>query len=432
MTNTEFALAQQRIEARRRLRAAQTQARQAPQTQSAISCGLHRLPFPISRIGRLGSETWSLVKGREGTRPTYRVGQLDAEQLDEELLSLLKDQVGEALRYFDPHFRDDWTAEINLILRTILFKLTLWDHDTTYGAALQNLRYADARKTSSVWVGPSRWQKALLGFFSVGGRYAWTKWEDWLMDQQGGLDEPSDNVRLLSRTASLISLMHSTAALASFLVFLTNGRYRTLLDRILRLRLTPRTDQLHRELSFEYLNRQLVWHAFTEFLLFLLPLVGIRRWRRWLSKAFQRIRSLVRGTSSQGEQENETRGALSFLPERTCAICYRDQNPTYTSEQDILAATGSAGGVIGSAQTDITNPYETIPCGCVYCFVCLAQTLEAEDGHAWVCLRCGALVQECKPWTGDVLEVADDSERVTDPKFHSKQSEDVILEQITG
>ena len=42
-----------------------------------------------------------MIKGREGTRPTFRVGQLDAEQLDEELLDLLKGQVGEALKYFD-------------------------------------------------------------------------------------------------------------------------------------------------------------------------------------------------------------------------------------------------------------------------------------------------------------------------------------------
>lgn len=256
------------------------------------------------------------------------------------------------------------------------------------------------------------------------------------MDRQGGYDEvrmqvfaeglcsrhllqPSDSIRFLSRTTSLVSLIHSMAALASFLIFLINGRYRTLLDRILRLRLTPRTDQLRREISFEYLNRQLVWHAFTEFLLFVLPLVGIRRWRRWLSKAFQRIKTLVRGSSSLGDQAKEPRGALSFLPQRTCAICYRDQNPTHTSERDVLAASSSSGGVIGSAQTDITNPYETIPCGCVYCFVCLAQNLEAEEGHGWVCLRCGTLVQECKPWAGDVLEKIDGVEHMTDVKVES-------------
>ncbi len=107
------------------------------------------------------------------------------------------------------------------------------------------------------------------------------------------------------------------------------------------------------------------------------------------------------GSADEGETKS---GELSILPERTCAICYQDQNSTLTSEAEIVAASGASGGVIGSAQTDITNPYETIPCGCTYCFVCIAGRLEAEEGEGWVCLRCGVIVKECKPWSGDVLE----------------------------
>jgi len=96
-------------------------------------------------------------------------------------------------------------------------------------------------------------------------------------------------------------------------------------------------------------------------------------------------------------------GELAFLPERTCAICYSDQNPAGgNTEQDIVAGGGNS-GIIGSAMTDITNPYETDPCGCVYCFVCLAQKIEAEEGEGWICLRCGGLVKECRPWSGDVV-----------------------------
>ena len=189
----------------------------------------------------------------------------------------------------------------------------------------------------------------------------------------------------------------------SFLVFLVNGRYRTLLDRVLRLKLAPPSSHVSREVSFEYLNRQLVWHAFTEFLLFILPLVGIGRWRRWLSRAWRKSKALFR-VKNDDEREMSPKGELPFLPERTCAICYQDQNPTSTTENEIMAISGASGGVIGSAQTDVTNPYETIPCGCIYCFVCIARKLEAEEGEGWICLRCGELVKMCKPWTGDVLE----------------------------
>lgn len=205
--------------------------------------------------------------------------------------------------------------------------------------------------------------------------------------------------------SDIVSTTHLIAVFASFLVFLVNGRYRTLLDRILRLRLAPPKSQVTREISFEYLSRQLVWHAFTEFLLFLLPLVGISRWKRWLSRAWRKTKALAKRDTGD-EHEAASSGELAFLPERTCAICYKDQNPTSTSENEIMAVSGASGGVVGSAQTDVTNPYETKKCGCIYCFVCVAKSLEAEEGEGWTCLRCGELVKECKPWAGDVLEEA--------------------------
>lgn len=223
--------------------------------------------------------------------------------------------------------------------------------------------------------------------------------------EQSDDSQPNANIRLLSRMSSIASTTHSIAAFASFLVFLVNGRYRTLLDRTLRLRLAPAGSQVSREVSFEYLNRQLVWHAFTEFLLFLLPLVGISRWKRWLSRAWRKTKALIKSDTGD-EGEVSSTGELAFLPQRTCAICYQDQNPTLTSENEVMAISGASGGVIGSAQTDVTNPYETIPCNCIYCFICIAKRLEAEEGDGWTCLRCGELVKECQPWAGDVLEEA--------------------------
>ncbi|KAI9847677.1 MAG: peroxisome assembly protein (Peroxin-2) [Sclerophora amabilis] len=399
MTSTDFSAAQQRLANRRRLREAEVQARLSQQSPPQA-----RLPSPLHRVERASRDFWFSVRGREGTKPVFRVGQVDAELLDEELLELLKAQVGDALKFYGSHLKDDWSAEILLALRAVLFKLSIWDHNATYGAALQNLRYSDARNQGPVYASPSRWQKALYGLFTVGGKYAWTKWEDYLVDQESNFQEPSQNFRSLSRLTAQATTAHSFAAFASFLVFLVNGRYRTVLDRILHLRLTPPTSHVSREVSFEYLNRQLVWHAFTEFLLFVLPLVGIKRWRRWLARAWRKTISMLRRGGNESEEGLELKGELSYLPERTCAICYQDQNPNSTSENEVLAVSGASSGVIGSAQTDVTNPYETIPCGCIYCFVCLAQRLDSEEGEGWVCLRCGEVVKECRPWKGDVVE----------------------------
>ncbi|KAL8932170.1 MAG: hypothetical protein Q9211_006481 [Gyalolechia sp. 1 TL-2023] len=438
MKSIDFAAAQKRVADRRKARNESLRARDRSRSSDYALRASDRLPYPLRNWTRTGIEAWDTIKGREGTRPAFRVGQVDAELLDEELLELLKGQVGEALKYFGSHLRDEWSSEILFALRVVLFKLSIWDHDASYGAALQNLRYTDARHIGSLPKAPSRWQKASHGFFSIGGRYVWESWSTWLADQEGSYDgvscashsmdttnlvKPSPRVRVLSQVSSLASTTHSVAAFSSFLLFLINGRYRTLLDRILRLRLTPRSNHVSRQVSFEYLNRQLVWHAFTEFLLFLLPLVGIARWRRWLSRTWRKTKALVRQGDEEGDMGDN--GELAFLPERTCAICYQNQNLTSASENDILTASGASGGVVGSAQTDITNPYEMLPCGCTYCFVCAASRLEAADGDGWICLRCGALVKECKPWAGDVIESSYAQNNKKSVSFQEDETESV-------
>ena len=100
MTSVDFAAAQQRIADRRRLRVTETRARLEPQRIEHASNALSRLPFPLQSLGQRGLEAWDVIKGREGTRPAYRVGQVDAELLDEELLEQRRDHVGACLKYF--------------------------------------------------------------------------------------------------------------------------------------------------------------------------------------------------------------------------------------------------------------------------------------------------------------------------------------------
>lgn len=400
-----FAAAQQRIQARQEARRQEALAAQHAQHVNTQESVLGRLPYPLSRAAGPLTSLWTTLSDNRGTQPAVRVGQVDAELLDEELLALLKSQIGDALKYFNPHVQDDYAHEILLGLRAVLFKLSIWDNDASYGAALQGLQYTDARNTKTgALARPTIAQKSLHGLITVFGRYAWDKYNDYLLEAESSHTGPTLLLKRLSSISSRLGTIHDLAAFTSFLVFLVNGRYRTLTDRILRLRLVSPNSQTHREVSFEYLNRQLVWHAFTEFLLFLLPLVGITRWRRILSRAWKRFRtSITADPETEDLSEKPKSGPLAFLPETTCAICYADQNPAQTSEAEVLGANVGAGGVIGSVQTDIVNPYETMPCACIYCFVCIATKIESEEGNGWSCLRCGETVYRCRPWKGDVL-----------------------------
>ncbi|EAT91557.2 hypothetical protein SNOG_00062 [Parastagonospora nodorum SN15] len=396
MPAADFAAAQQRIAARRAQRAASQRAHHETSTNSRAI----RLPFGLS-------SAWDAIKGRSGTSPST------PSWLDEELLDLLKGQVGEGLKYFGSHITDNWSPEILLALRCILFKLSIWDQNASYGAHLQGLRYTDARSSAPNRPPPKPWQKAAYGLVTVGGRYAWTKWEEYLLASQEDYTRPeSPQLKLMSALTERFNSAHDAASLASFLVFLVNGRYRTITDRLLRLRLTPTSHSTSREVSFEYLNRQLVWHAFTEFLLFLLPLVGISRWRRILGRSWRKLRlsflALIgrsKPTSPDDEESESKQGELGFLSRTHLRnLLSRPESLSHSPKPTSSPARLGGGVVVGSAATDITNPYEAEGCGCIYCFACIAQRIANEEGEGWTCLRCGETVKECRPWTGDIIE----------------------------
>lgn len=144
----DFAAAQERILARRAARDAAAAQQRAELTQSRAD-RLLRLPPALRAAVQESLHAWDVVSSPFGTQPAFRVGQVDAELLDEELLSLLKNQAGEGLKLFGAHLKDEYGAEIGAFLRAALWKLSIWDHGASYGASLQGLKYIDARARKS-------------------------------------------------------------------------------------------------------------------------------------------------------------------------------------------------------------------------------------------------------------------------------------------
>lgn len=116
---------------------------------------------------------------------------------------------------FQPQMREDWSHEILFALRAILFKLSIWDHNASYGAALQDLRYIDNRSKGPVHSAPTKWQKSLYGLLTVGGRYAWDKWESWLVGQEGGYEEVSVSGSVSRLILTMAAVKGSTDAWSS-------------------------------------------------------------------------------------------------------------------------------------------------------------------------------------------------------------------------
>jgi len=246
-------------------------------------------------------------------------------------------------------------------------------------------------------------------------------------------DAPSsDKRRKAWEFISRLESMHGLLGFLNFVAFLWNGRYRTTIDRLLRLSLVPARRLARREVSYEFMNRQMVWHAFTEFLLFLLPLINTRALRRRLSNILSSlpspstilpspIRSLAGLAAPTNQTEMQSRkGKYWALSLDQCAICAENTStdmsdpasalesrvsiPTYstaaTSSADAGSNTPSVVEVSGSEDAPpaypIHNPYIT-SCGHVYCYYCISERMmRAADertgvgagGRQWECLRC--------------------------------------------
>lgn len=217
---------------------------------------------------------------------------------------------------------------------------------------------------------------------------------------------------LLSSVESLFSLLK----LLNLFHFLLGGSYRSVLDRLLGLSYVYKDRAVARWVSFDFLNRQLVWTVFTDFLLFLLPLVNLRKLRLRLQRLFSRTTTTNTSTNtSKPTKDNDEKrvGPLHHLPRQVCAICYsRASIPTDMSIADAADPTDPAktllrqASSIPSSSTAALKEHEaTVPhlaqcCGATYCYYCLAGELvqweESTGGldGAWPCLRCGQGVMQ--------------------------------------
>ncbi|KAJ3190328.1 peroxisome assembly protein (Peroxin-2) [Gaertneriomyces sp. JEL0708] len=284
-----------------------------------------------------------------------RVAQLDAELLDAELAAMMKDQVLEVFKLYHSNIKERFEPEITAVLQYVMCRLSIYSMGASYGLQLQNLKYRNEARhqgqleSFSIDAPLTRIQKIAHALLFVGGRWGWLRINRY-STTHGWSERSDDDWR--SRLYELLQkaeTVYRIASLINFLVFLYNGRYRSILDRLLRMRLVYTRREMSRQVSFEFMNRQLVWHAFTEFLLFLAPLINIDRIKARIGRI---IASPV----------------TVDLPDHICAICHSKdvENPT------------------------VHTPYVT-NCGHRYCYYCIKTSMMVD--HNFPCPRCGHKVE---------------------------------------
>ncbi|DBB13024.1 TPA: hypothetical protein ACH3X3_005760 [Trebouxia sp. C0006] len=334
-----------------------------------------------------------------------RASQLDAARLDTELSAMLKEQFMKIFSYFQPRLISAFQPELTLILELLIFRFSVWAGKPTPGSALMNLRYRDERqiniksrkstgssqgalqnsscqpngvnsrtevggRTGVEGPGLSRWQRGLWGLGTVLMQYAWSRLDQVAAAQHWGDFDSSPGVQRAWRVLRSCETALSLASLLNFLVFLQQGKYRSLLERVLRARLVYQRANMARAISFEYLNRQLVWHELSELLLFVLPLISVT----WLKRMIvNRWPSLRAATAKHLQRASGLESQLSGADNKTlpgpCAIC---------------------------AAHEITVPFCAVPCKHTFCYYCLRTNCEAD--HHFTCPTCSTRVDAMKRW----------------------------------
>ena len=287
-----------------------------------------------------------------------RVSQIDAGRLDVELTSLLREQFLRIFSRVQPGAVARAAPELNLGLDALVFYFTVWSHRPTPGMALMNLRYRDERRVrggKSGMEGERLTTSQRLAAFAAlaGGRYAWAK-----LSRAASVgrwaDEPTHTARHRAwRLIQVAELAHGAASLANFITFLRDGKFRSPWERAARARLVYAAPDAARVVSFEYLNRQLVWQELSELALFVLPIVSAhaRRWRE----------------AARGGRRARAAAAAARRARRA-----RAPTPDGGSAASAESRVSRAAPCVACARSPVTHPFVLEPCGHVVCYYCAA------------------------------------------------------------
>ncbi|KAK1312085.1 Peroxisome biogenesis protein 2 [Acorus calamus] len=278
-----------------------------------------------------------------------RVNQFDAARLDVEMSGMLKEQLVKVFSLMKPGILFQYEPELDAFLEFLIWRFSIWVDKPTPGNALMNLRYRDERavdllgkevRTGLEGPGLTTSQKLWYCFSIVGGQYIWARLQSFSAFRRWGDSEQRSLARWAWVLIQRLEGFYKAAASVNLLIFLYSGRYRSLIERILKARLVYGSPHMNRAVSFEYMNRQLVWNEFSEMLLVLLPLLN--------SSSIKKFLLPFSKDKSPGSSGDDT----------ACPICLA--NPTI--------------------------PFVAVPCQHRYCYYCLRTRCAATPQFR--CARC--------------------------------------------
>lgn len=197
-----------------------------------------------------------MVKNGAGER-VLRVNQLDACELDDNITDVLQHHFLEVFKPLQSIHIHQLKPELKTLIRYVLWKFSLSSDSSTFGQRMLSLVYTNKDMNAL-----SCRQRVGMFFCFVLSEWVLER-GDWLLCKLSG-DAP---LRILHYSLAAIK----TLSLINLTLFLVQGCYPSLRERLLGLRMTPTTPQTLRAVNHSYLTREILWHGFSEFVFFVLP-----------------------------------------------------------------------------------------------------------------------------------------------------------------
>ncbi|XP_071341560.1 peroxisome biogenesis factor 2 isoform X2 [Trachinotus anak] len=313
------------------------------------------------------------AKGRSGPEtdvelqtPVLRISQLDALELDSALEQLVWTQFSQCFQNCRPGLLTPLEPELRALLQLLLWRFTLYSNSATVGQTLLSLRYHNTLSSSPRYRPLSRRQQLGLALLTTGPRWLQERSHSLLLClglSTGGPGTERDSGLLQKGLRSCLTLVSSMAQLASlinFLIFLRKGRHPVLAERIVGAQAVFSKSNVVRDITYQYMNRELLWHGFAEFLIFLLPLINTRKLKATVCSI------VFGGESADGEGGRDVHGVW-----KECGLC--GEWPTM--------------------------PHK-VGCQHVFCYYCIKSHSIADA--CLTCPKCGAEAGQPEPVKMDV------------------------------
>jgi len=186
-----------------------------------------------------------------------RINQIDAAQLDIEIYKILKDQVKKIAEHGLPGKINKWQAEIDVLLKLLIWKASLQEGSSTFGQKLLNLHYANLNRKKAV----------LYLILSILPQYLKAKVTDYS-------STCSATARGLQSLVDWTSNAFGILEYVNLLLFLHRGIQPRVIEFLLNLSSQSITTHRPRNIGYSYMTRELLWYGLMELFTIGIPMIN--------------------------------------------------------------------------------------------------------------------------------------------------------------